>query len=173
MSAVATVAPGTSGTIAGDSRVERPPDLAAAIDGAAEALIGVLDSAVSPQQLAVSPTQLRVLSLLTSRKDTNVNGLAELLDVVPSSASRLCDRLEAIGLVRRVGDPRDRREVRLLPTPAGEALLREVKERRHRAVQEVLDRMPGRMQQELLLALLAFSRAAAAAAPAGDTARSA
>ncbi|QGN48776.1 MarR family transcriptional regulator [Micromonospora sp. WMMD558] len=144
--------------------MERSPDLAAAIDGAAEALVGVLDSAVSRQQLTVSPTQLRVLSLLSSRPDTNVNGLAELLDVVPSSASRLCDRLEATGLLRRVGDPRDRREVRLVPTPAAEALLCEVRDRRHRAVQAVLDRMPGRVQQELLVALLAFSRAAASAA---------
>ncbi len=153
--------------------MERPPDLAAAIDGAAEALIGVLDAAVSRQRLAVSPTQLRVLSLVTSRPDTNVNGLAELLDVVPSSASRLCDRLEAIGLLRRVGDPRDRREVRLSPTPAGEALLREVKERRHRAVQAVLDRMPGRVQQELLFALVAFSQAAMSADQPGDAARTA
>ncbi|SCL72935.1 DNA-binding transcriptional regulator, MarR family [Micromonospora citrea] len=143
--------------------VERPPDLAAAIDAAAEALVGVLDSAASRHHVAVSPTQLRVLSLVDSRPDTNVNGLAELLDVVPSSASRLCDRLEATGLLRRVPDPRDRREVRLVPTAAGETLLRELKERRHRAVQAVLDRMPGRVQHDLLLALRAFEQAATAA----------
>ncbi|MEU4641831.1 MarR family transcriptional regulator [Micromonospora sp. NPDC023814] len=142
--------------------MERPPNLAAAIDAAAEALVGVLDSAVSRHQMAVSPTQLRVLSLISSRPETNVNGLAELLDVVPSSASRLCDRLEATGLLRRVADPRDRREVRLVPTAAAETLLRELKERRHRAVQAVLDRMPGRVQHDLLLALRAFEQAATA-----------
>ncbi|WP_433527848.1 MarR family winged helix-turn-helix transcriptional regulator [Micromonospora sp. CA-263727] len=135
------------------------PDLAAAIDTAAEALVGVLDSAVARQRLAVSPTQLRVLSLLTSRPETNVNGLAELLDVVPSSASRLCDRLEAIGLLRRVADPRDRREVRLVPTAAATAQLRS---RRHEAVRAVLDRMPARGQQDLLRALQAFGQAAEA-----------
>ncbi|MCY9556010.1 MarR family transcriptional regulator, partial [Paenibacillus apiarius] len=93
--------------------MERPPNLAAAIESAAEALIGVLDSATSRHTVGVSPTQLRVLSLIVSHPDTNVNRLAELLDVVPSSASRLCDRLEAVGLLRRVADPRDRREVRL------------------------------------------------------------
>jgi DNA-binding MarR family transcriptional regulator len=143
--------------------VERPPDLAAAIDAAAEALVGVLDSAASRHQMAVSPTQLRVLSLISSRPETNVNGLAELLDVVPSSASRLCDRLEATGLLRRVADPRDRREVRLVPTAAAESLLRELRQRRHRAVQAVLDRMPGRVQHELLLALRAFEQATTAA----------
>ncbi|MEU7996897.1 MarR family transcriptional regulator [Micromonospora sp. NPDC049060] len=156
--------------------MERPPNLAAAIDAAAEALVGVLDSAVPRHQMAVSPTQLRVLSLISGRPETNVNGLAELLDVVPSSASRLCDRLEATGLLRRVPDPRDRREVRLMPTAAAEALLRELQERRHRAVQAVLDRMPGRAQHELLLALMAFERAATATpteSPADSQARTA
>ncbi|MFG2104912.1 MarR family transcriptional regulator [Micromonospora echinaurantiaca] len=149
--------------------MERPPNLAAAIDAAAEALVGVLDSAVSRHRMVVSPTQLRVLSLIASRPRTNVNRLAELLDVVPSSASRLCDRLEAIGLLRRVADPRDRREVRLVPTAAADDLLRELAERRHQAVQTVLDRMPGRVQHELLLGLLAFGQAAATAAePAAD-----
>ncbi|MCI4066572.1 MarR family transcriptional regulator [Micromonospora sp. R77] len=144
--------------------MERPPNLAAAIEAAAEALIGVLDSAASRHNVSVSPTQLRVLSLIMSHPDANVNRLAELLDVVPSSASRLCDRLEAVGLVRRVADPRDRREVRLIPTAAAETLLRELKERRHQAVQAVLDRMPSRTQHELLLALAAFGQAAALAA---------
>ncbi|MEV1331458.1 MarR family transcriptional regulator [Micromonospora costi] len=141
--------------------MEPPPNLAAAIETAAEALVTVLDSAASRHHISVSPTQLRVLSLINARPATNVNRLAELLDVVPSSASRLCDRLEAMGLLRRAADPRDRREVRLLPTAAGENLLRDLAERRHRAVQAVLDRMPQRTQHELLLALLAFTQAAA------------
>ncbi|MEV0428169.1 MarR family winged helix-turn-helix transcriptional regulator [Micromonospora sp. NPDC049836] len=148
--------------------MERAPNLAAAIDAAAEALIGVLDSATSRHNV-VSPTQLRVLSLVMAHPHSNVNRLAELLDVVPSSASRLCDRLEAVGLLRRVADPRDRREVRLVPTAAAETLLRELKERRHQAVQAVLDRMPHRVQHELLLALSAFTQAAQATAAADAT----
>ncbi|KXK59046.1 transcriptional regulator [Micromonospora rosaria] len=142
--------------------MERAPNLAAAVEAAAEALVGVLDAAVSRQNLTVSPTQLRVLALVAGRPGLNVNRLAVLLDVVPSSASRLCDRLEATGLLRRVADPRDRREVRLVLTTAAEDLLREVKERRYRAVQVVLDRMPGRVQHELLGALVAFGQAAVA-----------
>ncbi|MET7752149.1 MarR family transcriptional regulator [Micromonospora sp. NPDC005367] len=144
--------------------MERSPNLAAAIDAAAEALVNVLDSTASRHQVSVSPTQLRVLSLICARSETNVNRLAELLDVVPSSASRLCDRLEATGLLRREADPRDRREVRLLPTAAGQQLLRELTERRQRAVQAVLDRMPARAQNDLLIGLMAFEQAAALAA---------
>lgn len=145
--------------------MERPPNLAAAIEAAAGALVGVLEQASSRHSVSVPPTQLRVLSIISHRSGTNVNRLAELLDVVPSSASRLCDRLEATGLLRRVADPRDRREVHLVLTPAAEELLRELTERRHRAVQAVLDQMPHRAQHELLLALLAFGQAAAL----GDT----
>ncbi|MGC4807775.1 MarR family transcriptional regulator [Micromonospora sp. DT233] len=144
--------------------MKQPLDLAAAIATAAEALVGVLDATGSRHQLTVSPTQLRVLWLISTRPGTNVNGLAELLDVVPSSASRLCDRLEAIGLLRRAADPRDRREVRLVPTAAAEALLQELAQRRQRAVGAVLERMPVRAQHELLLALVAFGQAARSAA---------
>ncbi|MEU8331865.1 MarR family transcriptional regulator [Micromonospora sp. NPDC048839] len=147
--------------------MERPEDLAAAIAAAAGTLIAVLDSSASGHQ--VPPTQLRVLTLISSRSETNVNGLAELLDVVPSSASRLCDRLEATGLLRRVADPRDRREVRLVPTPAALALLGDLAERRRRAVQSVLDRMPGRTQHDLWLALVAFGRAATHSVPEQQT----
>lgn len=139
--------------------MESPPNLAAAIEAAAEALLGVLEAAGARHSVAISPTQLRVLAIISSRRGTNVNRLAELLDVVPSSASRLCDRLEATGLLRRTADPHDRREVRLVLTGSAESLLREFKERRREAVQGVLDRMPPRSQQDLLLGLLAFGQA--------------
>ncbi|MFB9238325.1 MarR family winged helix-turn-helix transcriptional regulator [Plantactinospora siamensis] len=140
--------------------MERPPNLASAVEAAAEALVGVLDDARSQHPSPVSPTQLRVLSLINGRPDTNVNKLAELLQVVPSSASRLCDRLEAIGLIRRVPDQRDRREVHLLLTGAAQTLLGELRERRCQALQVVLDAMPTRAQHDLLAALLAFAEAA-------------
>ena len=149
--------------------MERPANLAAAVEAAAEALISVLDGAGARHASAVSPTQLRVLSIIDGRSGTNVNRLAELLDVVPSSASRLCDRLEATGMLRRVADPRDRREVQLRLTASAQTLLAELKERRYQAVAAVLDRMPYRTQHELLRSLLAFGQAVSAAtAPAGQ-----
>ena len=139
--------------------MERPADLAAAIDAAAESLIGVLDSA-APRHRGVPPTQLRVLALIVRSRRPTSTGWPSCWTWCPSSASRLCDRLEATGLLRRVADPRDRREVRLVPTAAAVTLLGELAERRQRAVQAVLDRMPARVQHELLLALVAFGRAA-------------
>ena len=110
------------------------------------------------------PAQLRVLTIISRAEHTNMSRLAEALDVVPSSASRLCDRLEATGLLRRVPDPRDRREVRLLLTPAAQRLLDELRERRRGALAEVLERMAPARRADLVRALEAFDQAAGTAA---------
>ncbi|GGQ54758.1 MarR family transcriptional regulator [Couchioplanes azureus] len=140
--------------------MERLTDVAAAVESTVESLLGVFESARLAQSPAVPPAQLRVLTIISRNRHTNMNRLAEALDVVPSSASRLCDRLEATGLLRRVPDPRDRREVRLVPTPAAHRLLDELRERRRTALGEVLERMSPARRSELVRALAAFDVAA-------------
>jgi DNA-binding MarR family transcriptional regulator len=132
---------------------------AAAVESAVESLVSVL-SASDARSPAVPPAQLRVLTIIADSRHTNMSRLAEALEVVPSSASRLCDRLEATGLLRRVPDPRDRREVRLLLTPAARRLLDQLHERRRIALAVVLERMPDRDRQDLVRALEAFAVAA-------------
>jgi DNA-binding MarR family transcriptional regulator len=141
--------------------MERVPDVAAAVESAVESLLAVLESARLAQSPAVPPTQLRVLTIIARSRHTNMSRLAEALEVVPSSASRLCDRLEATGLLRRVPDPRDRREVRLLLTPAARRLLEDLRDRRRLALGEVLERMTPAGRQDLVRALEAFDTAAA------------
>ena len=144
--------------------MERVTDVAAAVESTVESLLGVFESARLAQSPAVPPAQLRVLTIISRSEHTNMSRLADALDVVPSSASRLCDRLEATGLLRRVPDPRDRREVRLLLTPAALRLLEELRERRRTALAEVLERMSPARRQELVHALAAFESAADQAA---------
>jgi DNA-binding MarR family transcriptional regulator len=140
--------------------MERHSDHAAAVESAVESLLALLDTARLAQSPAIPPTQLRVLLIVAAGEDTNMNRLAEALDVVPSSASRLCDRLEAGGLLRRVPDPRDRREVRLELTPAARQLLDDLRERRRHALSGVLDRMTPAARLDLVRALAAFDAAA-------------
>jgi DNA-binding MarR family transcriptional regulator len=151
-----------------DIGMQRLADQAAAVETAAGSLSTVLDATRSDRLPPVSPTQLRVLTIISASPDTNVNRLAEALDVGPSSASRLCDRLEALGLLRRSADPRDRREVRLQMTQAATDLLDELSRHRRRALEAVLGRMPEKARQELIGSLAAFSRAAAEVAGAVD-----
>ena len=144
--------------------MERVIDAAAAVESTVEALVAVLDGARSGQSPSVPPAQLRVLAVIEDNP-TNMSRLAEALEVVPSSASRLCDRLEAAGLLRRVPDPRDRREVRLMLTPSARRLLDHLRERRRAALATVLERMTPANRQGLVDALQAF------AAAAGDASR--
>ena len=141
--------------------MERVSDVAATVESTVESLLAVLESARLAQSPAIPPTQLRVLAIVDGNHHTNMSRLAEALDVVPSSASRLCDRLEATGLLRRVLDPRDRREVRLLLTPTARRLLDELRDRRRLALARVLERMTPAGRQDLVRALAAFDAAAA------------
>lgn len=141
--------------------MERLTDVAAAVESTVDALVTVLETARMEQSPAVPPAQLRVLTIVAGNQHTNMNRLAEALGVVPSSASRLCDRLEATGLLRRVVDPRDRREVRLELTAAARRMLTELRDRRRAALAEVLERMTSAGRQELVRALAAFEAAAA------------
>jgi DNA-binding MarR family transcriptional regulator len=135
-------------------------ELAASIEAAAESLASVLDPARCEHLAPVSPAQLRVLLLLKAHPSLNVNGLAEALRVGASSASRLCDRLEALGLVSRVPDPRDRREMQLPLTAAAVTLLDELSNFRRRALATVLADMPPSARIELARSLTAFHDAA-------------
>jgi len=141
--------------------MERVSDVAAAVESTVESLLAVLESARLAQSPAIPPTQLRVLTIIARNRQTNMSRLAEALEVVPSSASRLCDRLEATGMLRRVPDPRDRREVRLLLTPAARRVLDQLRELRRRALAEVLERMAPAGRHDLVRALAAFDAAAA------------
>jgi DNA-binding MarR family transcriptional regulator len=151
--------------------MERITEMAAAVESTAESLVAVLEAARLAQSPAIPPAQLRVLTVVATNRHTNMSRLAEALDVVPSSASRLCDRLEATGLLRRVPDPRDRREVRLLLTPSARRLMAELRDRRRDALGAVLERMPATAREELVRALAAFD--AAATDSAGDGLRTA
>jgi DNA-binding MarR family transcriptional regulator len=55
--------------------------------------------------------------------DPTVGDVAEYLLVKHHTAGELADRVEALGLLRRVGDVEDRRVVRLQLTEAGHQVL--------------------------------------------------
>ena len=85
---------------------------------------------------------------------------------LPSSASRLCDRLEAAGLLTRDTGRASRRAVSLRLTADGEDLLEQARRRRRAQIAQVLDVMPPAGRTELADGLAAFQRAAE---PAGRT----
>lgn len=111
-------------------------------------------------EASVPPSQLRALFAIERRAGGNLRALADDLGSSPPATSRLCDRLEAAGLVRRSVSPASRREVRLQLSRDGELLLDEVRARRHAEIAAVLGRMPDDSRFELERGLRAFREAA-------------
>jgi DNA-binding MarR family transcriptional regulator len=139
------------------------------VDAAAQAL--VLVASAANDNSGVSAAQLRVLGVVRQSGTINLTQLAEALHTAPSSASRLCDRLEAADLLRRTIDGRDRREVWLVLTPTAGHLLDNLAEARQTMIAAVLRGMPVDQRAALVEGLQAFSRAAGSPAVAEGTAQ--
>lgn len=117
---------------------------------------GGRDLSVTP----VSVSQLRVLYVLERNDGINLRTLTELLGSLPSSVSRLCDRLEAVGFVQRTASANSRRELGLHLTTDGRAFLADLRARREQELVEVLEAMPPAGRRALLTGLEAFRDAA-------------
>jgi DNA-binding MarR family transcriptional regulator len=119
--------------------------------------------AVSARSIAaatgVTLPQFRMLVVL-SEAPSNLTGLAAALDVAPSTAMRMVDRLESAGLVERSVPPGNRRESRLALTTAGRRTVRTVTARRRRDLSAVLTQLSEHEQAALAAAMTAFARAA-------------
>ncbi|WP_423832524.1 MarR family winged helix-turn-helix transcriptional regulator [Streptomyces manipurensis] len=142
-------------------------DPAAAVVAAAE-LLAVLHArgqdGVAP---AVSPSQLRALLAVEGAEGANLRTLSGVLGARPSSVTRLCDRLEAMGLLTRSPHPSRRREVEVRLTPRGRELLAERRAVRVRELSAVLGRMAPDALDALVTGLGAFREAAEGPAASG------
>ncbi|MFY1617379.1 MarR family winged helix-turn-helix transcriptional regulator [Micromonospora sp. WMMD736] len=115
--------------------------MAAALDAAAGALLGVWDSAREATASRVSGAQLRAVMVVEQYDGINLRRLATRLDMLLSSASRLCDRLVAAGMLEREPGRFDRREISLHLTPEARRLLAELRNDRQARLAAVLAAM--------------------------------
>ncbi|WP_244375363.1 MarR family transcriptional regulator [Streptomyces ficellus] len=86
----------------------------------------------------VSSSQLRVLYVLDRDRPINLRTLGDVLGSAPSSVSRMCDRLDALGLIERSPSTASRRELELRLTGRGEKYLRDLRARRETALLDVI-----------------------------------
>ncbi|MFE6743757.1 MarR family winged helix-turn-helix transcriptional regulator [Streptomyces tubercidicus] len=107
----------------------------------------------------VSPSQLRALLVIEKREGTNLRTLAEALASRPPAVSRLCDRLEAMGLAERGPSATSRREVQLRLSLRGKVLLDEYRAARSREVTATLEQMQPADVAKLAAGLEAFHAA--------------
>jgi DNA-binding MarR family transcriptional regulator len=150
-----------------------PQAVALGILDAVEGLADLWSLAAQEAPLRLSAHQLRALRALAAAPGVNLTALAERLDIGLPTASRLCDRLEAAGLLERVLHPHRRREVSLSLTAHGQRALAEVARRRPRALAATLAQMRTADRAALRRGLRAFAAArdAAQRAPTRDIAQ--
>jgi DNA-binding MarR family transcriptional regulator len=141
---------------------EQTADVAAvdAVLTASRALIGVATRSLGAAAEETTIAQYRTLVVLASRGPQRMVDLAAALEVAPSTAGRMCDRLVRKGLIRRHRARADRRAVLVSITAAGRVVVDQATARRRELIAEILARLPAALQHEAAQALRAFAAAA-------------
>lgn len=114
----------------------------------------------APDAAPVSPSQLRALTVIEKWDGVNLRDLGEALGSTPPSVSRLCDRLEAAGLIQRSRGTANRREVELRLSPGGHRALTQMRAWRSSEIETVLTRIPAADLGALAESLQTFRTAA-------------
>ncbi|MFY9653795.1 MarR family winged helix-turn-helix transcriptional regulator [Trebonia sp.] len=139
--------------VAGDAVVD-------AVLTASRTLVAVAERSLGAAAEETTLAQYRALVVLASRGPQRMVDLAKALEVTPSTAGRMCDRLLRKGLIRRHRARADRREVQVSITAAGRAVVDEATSRRRALIAEILERLPVPAQRAVAQALRAFADAA-------------
>jgi len=127
---------------------------------ASRALVGVAAQSLARTEARLSLVQYRALVALGLNGEQNVGTLADTLGIHPSTATRLCDRLVAKGLVARGPSEESRREVTVRLSRAGGALVRAETDRRRQAIRRIVERLDRATQMEIVDAVGALVDAA-------------
>jgi DNA-binding MarR family transcriptional regulator len=145
-------------TVHADPLEESIDEVADAVLASSRALVAVSARSIASAKGVTLP-QYRMLVVLESGA-TNLTDLARHLDVAPSTALRMVDRLEAAGLLTREVRPENRRETLLSLTGAGRRTVRTVTARRRRDLRAVIAQIPAEQRADLARAMAAFAAAA-------------
>ncbi|MEU1534146.1 MarR family winged helix-turn-helix transcriptional regulator [Streptomyces fagopyri] len=114
----------------------------------------------------LSTAQMRVMYIIEREPGINLSTLGLHLSAAAPSVTRLCDRLQAAGYLRRTPRPQDRREMQLELTDTGIAHLHDIRHRRETALHQVMKRMTPDAQHALATGLSALCQAASESPPA-------
>ena len=133
-----------------------PDDFAAAVDDALRPVLLLASRASAKATQRVSTSQLQALLVLQQRGPMKLTSLADELGAIPSSATRLCDRLVAADLITRETGSADRREVFLQLTTSGRRVVRQVRDLRREGLREAIEACTPRERRELLNGLRAL-----------------
>ncbi len=126
---------------------------------ASRLLVAVSARSLGEAEERVTLPQLRMLVVLSTRGATKLVALAELLQVAPSTAMRMVDRLITAGLAHRQANLGNRRETLLQLTDEGRRTVEEVTARRRAEISAIVERLAPEQRASLIEALTAFNEA--------------
>src|SRR6478735_705477 len=109
------------------------------------------------EELGVTSHQATLLWLVKSRPGSSLRELAQVEGISAPSLSAHVDRLETLGLIRRVRSNDDRRRVGLELTTEGRTTLRRVRARRTTWLADRLGRLSGDDRERIERALPALA----------------
>ncbi|MEV5508119.1 MarR family winged helix-turn-helix transcriptional regulator [Streptomyces orinoci] len=135
-------------------------EITLAVMAVSRLLVGLSARALAGIDENLTLPQLRTLVVLADSGPVKLVALAGMLDVNPSTAMRMVDRLEAAGLAGREVNPANRREVTVRLTERGSALVAEVLARRRAGVTALVSALAPGERAGLLPGLRALAAAA-------------
>ncbi len=142
------------------ARADDATELAEALLISSRALVGVAARSLAGVDAEVTLVQYRALVVLATKGPLHVGELAAVLGIHRSTATRLCDRLVDLKLVRRSVDRGNRRETSITLLPRGQNIVDDVSAVRRREIREIVARIPADLRQPAIDAMNAFAQAA-------------
>ena len=130
-----------------------PPSFGLLLRQVRDGLVRQLDASMAEEDLGIGFTHYIGLKVLSHMAPCTANELAQAIDQVPSAVTRLLDKLEALGCVRREPHAQDRRALQIVLTDEGRALWARLKLRGD-AVMDYALRDLSADERTLLLSLL-------------------
>ncbi|KQO02317.1 MAG: MarR family transcriptional regulator [Stenotrophomonas nitritireducens] len=106
-----------------------PPSFGLLLRQTRDGLARQLDASMAEENLGIGFTHFVGLKVLANMAPCTANELAQALDQVPSAVTRLLDKLEALGCVRREPHAQDRRALQIVLTEHGRELCARLKKR--------------------------------------------
>jgi DNA-binding MarR family transcriptional regulator len=142
-----------------DTQTVGVDELVTSVLTASRLLVSVSARSLAAIEDTLTLPQFRMLVLLDSRGAMNISRLGEHLDVNPSTAMRMVDRLVAAGMVTRDSDASPGRAVAIALTTAGHRVVQQVTTRRRKEIARIVLAMPAQQRARLIEALDTFSAA--------------
>lgn len=130
-----------------------------ALLGASRLLVAISARSIADVDDTLTFPQFRTLVILRTRGPVNLATLAGLLDVTPSTAGRMVDRLVDAGLIDRRPHPESRRELIAELSARGRRTVDAVTAKRRAEIAAIVATMPRAERHGLIRALSAFTEA--------------